>query len=99
ESILSKDFLLPLEFLEKVYQNIQNFNHALDNDEFVQDGILKAVIYKRGFKISLAYKENILDEARFIVAYIKAYNEWLFYFIEKLEQRISIIVKSLKEIP
>ncbi|EHT7405611.1 motility associated factor glycosyltransferase family protein, partial [Campylobacter coli] len=28
ESILSKDFLLPLEFLEKVYQNIQNFNHV-----------------------------------------------------------------------
>ncbi|EQA9763319.1 motility associated factor glycosyltransferase family protein [Campylobacter coli] len=99
ESILSKDFLLPLEFLEKVYQNIQNFNHALDNDEFVQDGILKGVIYKRGFKISLVYKENILDEAHFITAYIKAYYEWLLCFIEKLEQRIDIIIKSLKEIP
>ncbi|HEB9430821.1 TPA: DUF115 domain-containing protein, partial [Campylobacter coli] len=61
--------------------------------------ILKAVIYKRGFKTSLAYKENILDEAHFITACIKAYNEWLLYFIEKLEQRISIIVKSLKETP
>ncbi|EOG5674950.1 6-hydroxymethylpterin diphosphokinase MptE-like protein, partial [Campylobacter jejuni] len=30
ENILSKDCLLPLEFLEKVYQNIQNFNHYLD---------------------------------------------------------------------
>ncbi|EJK6689880.1 motility associated factor glycosyltransferase family protein, partial [Campylobacter coli] len=30
ENILSKDFLLPLEFLEKVYQNIENFNHSLD---------------------------------------------------------------------
>ncbi|EIK3447049.1 motility associated factor glycosyltransferase family protein, partial [Campylobacter jejuni] len=27
ENILSKDFLLPLDFLEKVYQNIENFNH------------------------------------------------------------------------
>ncbi|EOV1269233.1 motility associated factor glycosyltransferase family protein, partial [Campylobacter jejuni] len=27
ENILSKDFILPLEFLEKVYQNIENFNH------------------------------------------------------------------------
>ncbi|OEZ07100.1 motility associated factor glycosyltransferase family protein, partial [Campylobacter jejuni] len=34
ENILSKDFLLPLEFLEKVYQNIENFNHSLDEDEF-----------------------------------------------------------------
>ncbi len=99
ESILSKDFLLPLEFLEKVYQNIQNFNYVLDNDEFVQDGILKAVIYRRGFKISLAYKENILDETYFITAYIKAYYEWLLYFIEKLGQRMDIITKSLKETP
>ncbi|EAI1788804.1 DUF115 domain-containing protein, partial [Campylobacter jejuni] len=99
ESILSKDFLLPLEFLEKVYQNIENFNHSLDTDEFIQDGILKAVIYERGLKISLVYKENILDHASFISAYIKAYHEWLLYFMEKLEQRINIIINSFKELP
>ncbi|EAK2606766.1 motility associated factor glycosyltransferase family protein, partial [Campylobacter jejuni] len=97
ENILSKDFLLPLEFLEKVYQNIENFNHSLDTDEFIQDGILKAVMYERGLKISLVYKENIVDHASFISAYIKAYYEWLFYFIEKLEQRINIIIHSFKE--
>ncbi|HEF7707532.1 TPA: motility associated factor glycosyltransferase family protein, partial [Campylobacter jejuni] len=97
ENILSKDFILPLEFLEKVYQNIENFNHSLDTDEFIQDGILKAVIYERGLKISWVYKENILDHASFISAYIKAYHEWLLYFIAKLEQRISIIINSLKE--
>ncbi|EQC2145720.1 6-hydroxymethylpterin diphosphokinase MptE-like protein [Campylobacter jejuni] len=97
ENILSKDFLLPLEFLEKVYQNIENFNHSLDTDEFIQDGILKAVIYERGLRISLVYKENILDHASFITAYIKAYHEWLLYFIEKLEQRINIIINSFKE--
>ncbi len=99
ENILSKDFILPLEFLEKVYQNIENFNHSLDTDEFIQDGILKAVIYERGLKISLVYKENILDHASFISAYIKAYHEWLLYFIEKLEQKINIIINSLKELP
>ncbi|EBF6145318.1 motility associated factor glycosyltransferase family protein [Campylobacter coli] len=99
ENILSKDFLLPLEFLEKVYQNIENFNHSLDTDEFIQDGILKAVMYERGLKISLVYKENIVDNASFITAYIKAYHEWLFYFIEKLEQRINIIIDSFKELP
>ncbi|ENE0718041.1 motility associated factor glycosyltransferase family protein, partial [Campylobacter jejuni] len=83
ENILSKDFLLPLEFLEKVYQNIENFNHSLDTDEFIQDGISKVLIYERGFKINLVYKENILDNASFITAYIKAYHEWLLYFIEK----------------
>ncbi len=99
ENILSKDFILPLEFLEKVYQNIENFNHSLDTDEFIQDGILKAVIYERGLKISWVYKENILDHASFISAYIKAYHEWLLYFIEKLEQRINIIINFLKELP
>ncbi|EAM0001027.1 DUF115 domain-containing protein, partial [Campylobacter coli] len=98
ENILSKDFILPLEFLEKVYQNIENFNHSLDEDEFIQDGILKAVMYERGLKISLVYKENIVDNASFITAYIKAYHEWLLYFIEKLEQRINIIIDSFKEL-
>ncbi|MGQ2604455.1 motility associated factor glycosyltransferase family protein [Campylobacter jejuni] len=97
ENILSKDFILPLEFLEKVYQNIENFNHSLDTDEFIQDGILKAVMYERGLKISLVYKENIVDNASFISAYIKAYHEWLLYFMEKLEQRINIIINSFKE--
>ncbi|ENU5531954.1 motility associated factor glycosyltransferase family protein [Campylobacter coli] len=99
ENILSKDFILPLEFLEKVYQNIENFNHSLDTDEFIQDGILKAVMYERGLKISLVYKENIVDNASFITAYIKAYDEWLLYFMEKLEQRINIIIDSFKELP
>ncbi|HED1058222.1 TPA: motility associated factor glycosyltransferase family protein [Campylobacter jejuni] len=99
ENILSKDFILPLEFLEKVYQNIENFNHSLDTDEFIQDGILKAVMYERGLKISLVYKENIVDNASFISAYIKAYYEWLLYFMEKLEQRINIIINSFKELP
>ncbi|HED4584113.1 TPA: hypothetical protein R4423_001877, partial [Campylobacter jejuni] len=59
--------------------------------------ILKAVIYERGLRISLVYKENILDHASFISAYIKTYDEWLLYFIEKLEQRINIIINSFKE--
>ncbi|EAC1443561.1 DUF115 domain-containing protein, partial [Campylobacter jejuni] len=78
---------------------IENFNHNLDTDEFIQDGILKAVMYERGLKISLVYKENIVDNASFITAYIKAYHEWLLYFIEKLEQRINIIIDSFKELP
>ncbi len=56
-------------------------------------------MYERGLKISLVYKENIVDNASFITAYIKAYDEWLLYFIEKLEQRINIIIDSFKELP
>ncbi|HED5273768.1 TPA: hypothetical protein R5A66_001577, partial [Campylobacter jejuni] len=60
--------------------------------------ILKAVMYERGLKTSLVYKENIVDNASFITAYIKAYHEWLLYFMEKLEQRINIIIDSFKEL-
>ncbi|EKK2963332.1 motility associated factor glycosyltransferase family protein [Campylobacter jejuni] len=99
ENILSKDFLLPLEFLEKVYQNIENFNHSLDTDEFIQDEVLRGAFAYRGKMIADVLKLHIKDETHFITAYIKAYHEWLLYFMEKLEQRINIIINSFKELP
>ncbi|EAI7055509.1 motility associated factor glycosyltransferase family protein, partial [Campylobacter jejuni] len=80
ENILSKDFLLPLEFLEKVYQNIENFNHNLDTDEFIQDEVLRGAFAYRGKMIADVLKLHIQDKTHFITAYIKAYDEWLLYF-------------------
>ncbi|EQA6200588.1 6-hydroxymethylpterin diphosphokinase MptE-like protein, partial [Campylobacter coli] len=80
ENILSKDFILPLEFLEKVYQNIENFNHSLDEDEFIQDEVLRGAFAYRGKMIADVLKLHIKDETHFITAYIKAYHEWLLYF-------------------
>ncbi|ELE3385863.1 hypothetical protein RC938_001844, partial [Campylobacter coli] len=51
----------------------------------------------RGKLISDVLKLHIKDETHFITAYIKAYHEWLLYFVEKLEQRINIIINSFKE--
>ncbi|EAH8551570.1 DUF115 domain-containing protein [Campylobacter jejuni] len=99
ENILSKDFILPLEFLEKVYQNIENFNHSLDTDEFIQDEVLRGAFAYRGKMIADVLKLHIQDKTHFITAYIKAYDEWLLYFMEKLEQRINIIIDSFKELP
>ncbi|EGS0701922.1 motility associated factor glycosyltransferase family protein [Campylobacter jejuni] len=93
ESILSKDFILPLEFLEKVYQNIENFNHSLDADEFIQDEVLRGAFAYRGKMIADVLKLHIKDETHFITAYIKAYHEWLLYFIEKLEQKYKSLSK------
>ncbi|EIG9148047.1 motility associated factor glycosyltransferase family protein, partial [Campylobacter jejuni] len=99
ENILSKDFLLPLEFLEKVYQNIENFNHSLDEDEFIQDEVLRGAFAYRGKMIADVLKLHIQDKTHFITAYIKAYDEWLLYFMEKLEQKINIIINFPKELP
>ncbi|EDP0197382.1 DUF115 domain-containing protein [Campylobacter jejuni] len=93
ENILSKDFILPLEFLEKVYQNIENFNHSLDEDEFIQDETLRGAFAYRGKLISDVLKLHIQDKTHFITAYIKAYYEWLLYFIEKLEQKYKSLSK------
>ncbi|EHT4576198.1 motility associated factor glycosyltransferase family protein, partial [Campylobacter jejuni] len=93
ENILSKDFLLPLEFLEKVYQNIENFNHSLDTDEFIQDEVLRGAFAYRGKMIADVLKLHIKDETHFITAYIKAYHEWLLYFMEKLEQKYKSLSK------
>ncbi|EHH1542319.1 motility associated factor glycosyltransferase family protein [Campylobacter jejuni] len=93
ENILSKDFILPLEFLEKVYQNIENFNHSLDTDEFIQDEVLRGAFAYRGKIIADVLKLHIQDKTHFITAYIKAYDEWLLYFIEKLEQKYKSLSK------
>ncbi|EAL4507551.1 DUF115 domain-containing protein [Campylobacter coli] len=93
ENILSKDFLLPLEFLEKVYQNIENFNHSLDTDEFIQDEVLRGAFAYRGKMIADVLKLHIQDKTHFITAYIKAYHEWLLYFIEKLGQKYKSLSK------
>ncbi|EDP0088013.1 DUF115 domain-containing protein [Campylobacter jejuni] len=93
ENILSKDFLLPLEFLEKVYQNIENFNHSLDEDEFIQDEVLRGAFAYRGKMIADVLKLHIQDKTHFITAYIKAYHEWLLYFIEKLGQKYKSLSK------
>ncbi|SUW97461.1 motility accessory factor [Campylobacter jejuni subsp. doylei] len=93
ENILAKDFLLPLEFLEKVYQNIENFNHSLDTDEFIQDEVLRGAFAYRGKMIADVLKLHIQDKTHFISAYIKAYDEWLLYFIEKLEQKYESLLK------
>ncbi|EAJ2001544.1 motility associated factor glycosyltransferase family protein [Campylobacter jejuni] len=93
ENILSKDFILPLEFLEKVYQNIENFNHSLDEDEFIQDEVLRGAFAYRGKMIADVLKLHIQDKTHFITAYIKAYHEWLLYFIEKLGQKYKSLSK------
>ncbi|EKL1457059.1 motility associated factor glycosyltransferase family protein [Campylobacter jejuni] len=93
ENILSKDFILPLEFLEKVYQNIENFNHSLDEDEFIQDEVLRGAFAYRGKMIADVLKLHIQNKTHFITAYIKAYHEWLLYFIEKLEQKYKSLSK------
>ncbi len=80
-------------YAEKVYQNIENFNHSLDEDEFIQDEVLRGAFAYRGKMIADVLKLHIQDKTHFITAYVKAYDEWLLYFMEKLGQKYKFLSK------
>ncbi|MBK1972684.1 motility associated factor glycosyltransferase family protein [Campylobacter sp. TTU-622] len=94
DNILSKDIILPQEFLQNVYQNISSFNNTLANDEFVQDETLRGNFVYRGYLISCAIRDKN-DEREYLFAYIKAYKEWLQEFLEKLNTKYENILEAL----
>ncbi|EAL0080979.1 motility associated factor glycosyltransferase family protein, partial [Campylobacter lari] len=58
-----------------------------------QDEVLRGIFAYRGKFIADVLRLRIQDKAHFIATYIKAYNEWLLYFIEKLEQKYKSLLK------
>lgn len=84
ERIILSDKKLPLEFLLNVYKNIEEFNFYLEENSVCIDGILKGVLFYRGFKISEIILQKIKEEKKYLFLIIKAYRDWLFLFIEKL---------------
>ncbi|ECO3778157.1 motility associated factor glycosyltransferase family protein, partial [Campylobacter jejuni] len=54
---------------------------------------LRGAFAYRGKMIADVLKLHIQDKTHFITAYIKAYHEWLLYFIEKLEQKYKSLSK------
>lgn len=86
---------LPLDFLQNIYKSIGDFNSILDDDKFIQDGILKGVLYYRGSFLSEAIKKDLKDEAYYLFSFISAYQKWLEKFTEKLEVKISIMKDAM----
>ncbi|HEB9430831.1 TPA: motility associated factor glycosyltransferase family protein, partial [Campylobacter coli] len=55
--------------------------------------VLRGAFAYRGKIIADVLRLCIQDKTHFITAYIKAYHEWLLYFIEKLEQKYKSFLK------
>ncbi|HDZ4937998.1 TPA: motility associated factor glycosyltransferase family protein, partial [Campylobacter jejuni] len=55
--------------------------------------VLRGIFAHRGKLVADVLRLRIQEEVRFITAYIKAYHEWLVYFIEKLEQKYQSLLK------
>ncbi|EIY3537938.1 motility associated factor glycosyltransferase family protein [Campylobacter jejuni] len=96
ESVLISEKKLPLEFLQKVYNNIDNFNLAILKDEFLQDEVLRGNFSQRGKIISDVLRQHIQDPLEFLWAYIKSYREWLLIFIDKLNNKADSISRIIK---
>ncbi|HEB8389593.1 TPA: motility associated factor glycosyltransferase family protein, partial [Campylobacter jejuni] len=95
ESVLISEKKLPLEFLQKVYNNIDNFNLAILKDEFLQDEVLRGNFSQRGKIISDVLRQHIQDPLEFLWVYIKSYREWLLIFIDKLNNKADSISRII----
>lgn len=95
-SILESHKTLPLAFLQKVKKMIDEFDGKLEEDEFLNDGKLGFVFYKKGELICEVLKAKIEDESLFHLHYINAYKEWLGFFIENLNRKIDILRNGLE---
>ncbi|ENH5353798.1 motility associated factor glycosyltransferase family protein [Campylobacter upsaliensis] len=95
-TILESKKTLPLNFLQKVKKMIDEFDGKLEEDEFLNDGKLGFVFYKKGELICEVLKAKIEDESLFHLHYINAYKEWLGFFIENLNRKIDILRNGLE---
>ncbi|EKP4838754.1 motility associated factor glycosyltransferase family protein [Campylobacter upsaliensis] len=95
-TILESKKTLPLSFLEKVKKMIDEFDGKLEEDEFLNDGKLGFVFYKKGELICEVLKARIEDESLFHLYFINAYKEWLGFFIENLNRKIDILRNGLE---
>ncbi|QWU79732.1 motility accessory factor [Campylobacter novaezeelandiae] len=93
DNILSKDIILPLEFLQNVHKNISSFNEILNNSAFLEDSIGKALIFNRGFNMSKVLKMHLNDEREYLYHLILAYKNFLEYFIQNLKTKYEIMKK------
>ncbi|EAJ5978143.1 DUF115 domain-containing protein, partial [Campylobacter jejuni] len=92
EKVISSENL-PLEFLLNVLKSIEKFNSFMDSNSTLYDGILKGVLFYRGFKLSEIILQKIKEEEKYLFLVIKAYKDWLLLFIEKLNIRKQSLEK------
>ncbi|EIJ4040934.1 motility associated factor glycosyltransferase family protein [Campylobacter jejuni] len=92
EKVISSENL-PLEFLLNVYKSIEKFNSFIDSNSTLYDGILKGVLFYRGFKLSEIILQKIKEEEKYLFLVIKAYKDWLLLFIDKLNIRKQSLEK------
>ncbi|EAI2873486.1 TPA: motility associated factor glycosyltransferase family protein [Campylobacter jejuni] len=88
--ILASDRKLPLDFLKNTYESVSNFESFLEINSFLNNGVLKGVIFHKGKILSEVIISKIEDEKEYLLMYLKSYKQWLEIFIFRLQLKCDI---------
>ncbi|EAI3823950.1 motility associated factor glycosyltransferase family protein [Campylobacter coli] len=92
KKILTTDKHLPLGFLENTYQNINSFDLLLEENSFLNDGILKGMFFCKGQLLSQVIVKKIKDEKEYILELLRFYSQWLEIFINRVQLKYDIAI-------
>lgn len=95
ESILNAHKDLPLEFLQNVEKSILNFDHQINQNEYLNTNTSRILLFKKGVFLCEVIKMNLEDEKTFLLHFINAYKNFLLFFIEQIRLRKDVIAHSL----
>ncbi|EIK4755883.1 motility associated factor glycosyltransferase family protein, partial [Campylobacter jejuni] len=92
KKILATDQYLPLGFLENAYQNINSFDLLLEENSFLNDGILKGMFFCKGQLLSQVIVKKNKDEKEYILEFLRFYSQWLEIFINRVQLKYDITI-------
>ncbi|EOH4367619.1 DUF115 domain-containing protein, partial [Campylobacter jejuni] len=66
------------------------FEIFLEENSFLNDGVLKGVIFHKGKLLSEVIVSKIEDEREYLLIYLTFYKQWLEIFIFRLQLKYDI---------
>ncbi|QYH11183.1 motility associated factor glycosyltransferase family protein [Campylobacter jejuni] len=88
--ILASDKKLPLDFLKNTYESVSKFESFLETNSFLNDGVLKGLVFCKGKLLSEVIASKIEGEKEYLLMYLKSYKQWLEIFIFRLQLKCDI---------
>ncbi|EAL3095624.1 DUF115 domain-containing protein, partial [Campylobacter coli] len=70
---------------------IKKFEFFLEENSFLNDGVLKGVVFHKGKLLSEIIISKIKDEREYLLIYLTFYKQWLEIFICRLQLKYNIL--------
>ncbi|EAK4391885.1 DUF115 domain-containing protein, partial [Campylobacter jejuni] len=78
-------------FLKNTYESIKKFEFFLEENSFLNDGVLKGVVFHKGKLLSEIIISEVKDEREYLLIYLTFYKQWLEIFICRLQLKYNIL--------